>query len=150
MKYILILFFAFSFIGFAMEWAFRVLTDNAIEWKAKLKQLKLLLMMPVYGSACIVIELVYRIPIMQKITYLPLLIVCGGLIATLFELGFGMLFNKVLKLDIWDYSHSYIMIGKKKIQLNIMGQIDLFHSLLWCALTIAVCYFSKIIEWMAI
>lgn len=148
MKYILVLFVIFSLLGLEGERIIRTIANGLITWKEKLKQLKLLLMLPVYGIACVIIELIFRIQIMQKITLLPIMMLIGGIIATLIELGFGMLYNKILKLDIWNYDHSYITIGKKKIPLNILGQIDLLHFFMWSLLTIVVIYFSKILEWL--
>lgn len=149
MKILILLFIAFGFIGFVSEWIFRIITDKSLSVKEKFKELKLLLMMPVYSGACVLIGLLYKIPIMQDIKFLPLLMFLGMLIADAFEFGYGMLFNKLLKLDIWNYSGQYIILFGKRIPLNLMGQIDLFHSVLWCALTIIVIYFSQIIEWLA-
>ncbi len=59
--------------------------------------------------------------------------VCGSLIITFFELICGMLVNRALMLNVWDYS---------KNRFNFKGQICLGYSLLWallCAPVSALC-----------
>ena len=46
----------------------------------------------------------------------------GAVVITAVELLFGVLFNIVLGLNVWDYSH---------FPLNFVGQISLTYSLLW-------------------
>lgn len=148
MKVLILLFCAFCFIGLVSEWIFRICI-SPMSLKEKFTELKLLFMMPIYGFACVLIGLFYKIPFMQDVKFLPLLMFCGMIVANLFEFAGGLLLNKVLKLNIWDYSNSKIKIFGKVIPLNLMGQIDLFHSILWMGLTIVVIYFSQIIEWLA-
>ena len=149
MKLILLRFFAFCFIGFVCEWTYRIIKNEPVPGDTRLDKLKLLLMMPVYGGACVVIGLFYQIPAMQNITLLPVMCLIGMIIADLFELGYGMLFNKVLNIKIWDYSDSKIKIFGKVIPANLFGQIDLYHSILWFVLTIPTIYFDSIIRWLA-
>lgn len=56
---------------------------------------------------------------------LKAIIGCG--FVTFIELIFGVIFNILLKKDIWDYS---------KIPFNFKGQICLLYSLLWGVLSI--------------
>jgi uncharacterized membrane protein len=151
MKLIILLFFAFAFMGYPGELVFRVMIDKSKTLKEKLhsKEIKLLLMFPVYGGACVLIALLYQIPFMQNIKMLPLLCLFGMIIADIFEFGYGMLFNRLLKLGIWDYSKEVIKIGKITIPLNIMGQVDILHSTIWFCLTPLVIYFDQIIRWLA-
>ena len=45
------------------------------------------------------------------------------------ELGFGVVFNRLLKMNVWDYSN---------MPLNFLGQICPQYSALWCGLSLAV------------
>lgn len=47
---------------------------------------------------------------------------CGAAIISAIELGFGLLFNVRLGMNVWDYS---------AVPLNFMGQICLPFALLW-------------------
>lgn len=50
----------------------------------------------------------------------------GMIIITLIELIFGIIFNLVLKENVWDYS---------KLPLNFLGQICLPFSIIWYILS---------------
>jgi len=52
-------------------------------------------------------------------------IVAGALIVTFFEFWTGMLVNRVMGLNVWDYSH---------LKFNLLGQICLPFTLLWMPL----------------
>lgn len=52
-------------------------------------------------------------------------LVCGTFI-TLIELIFGIIFNIILKKNVWDYS---------KLPLNFLGQICIIYSAFWCVLS---------------
>ena len=59
--------------------------------------------------------------------------VIGSTVITFYELVSGMLFNKILKLKVWDYSDR---------PFNFKGQICPLYSVLWgllCIPVIAVC-----------
>lgn len=64
----------------------------------------------------------------SKNYYLPLWEKClvGMLIITSVELVFGIVFNIILKENVWDYSN---------MPLNFMGQICVPFSLMWFALS---------------
>ena len=111
----------------------------------RLKTLKELLNLIVYASGGVVLYLIYLIPVFKKLSYMPLLCLCGAVGCTLVEFGWGMLFNKVLKLDLWDYSWNVLKIGNKKIPLNIMGQVDLQHFIIWGVFTPVVMLIIKFI-----
>ncbi len=78
-----------------------------------------------------------------KLKAKPLSIKCfaGSVIITAVEFGIGLLVNRVLKLDVWDYS---------SMPLNILGQICVPFSMLWYALTapaLALCaWYDKIMK----
>jgi uncharacterized membrane protein len=155
MKYYLILFFAFSFIYYVFEAIFNRVSMGAIV-ETKLKKPKhsfwcytSLWMLPFGGVIAVVFNLFLLIPIFNKIQFLPLLMLIGCIIITGVELLGGLLLNKKLKLNIWDYSNSKIKIGSVTIPLNFKGQIDIYHSILWAFMSLPILYFSKIIEWLA-
>lgn len=79
------------------------------------------------GGVCL--QLLYRLR--QKIAHLALWKQClaGGGVITAVELLFGGLFNKLLKMKVWDYSHLPFHFG---------GQICLLYSVLWCLLCLPV------------
>ena len=56
----------------------------------------------------------------------PINIFAGAFVITLNELISGIILNKWLGFDIWDYSHA---------TYNFLGQIDLVHSICWVFLT---------------
>lgn len=51
----------------------------------------------------------------------------GAGVITSVEMAAGLIVNRALDLHIWDYS---------KMPLNIMGQVCLPYSILWCGLTL--------------
>lgn len=51
----------------------------------------------------------------------------GGLITTVLEFVCGLIVNICLKWNIWDYSN---------VPYNLLGQISLRTSLLWCGLSV--------------
>ncbi len=63
--------------------------------------------------------------------------VVGSAVITLTEFVFGILFNKILKKNVWDYSD---------MPLNIMGQVCPLFSILWAFLCIPICFLSSNIE----
>jgi len=63
--------------------------------------------------------------------------VIGSAVITFIEFVFGIIFNKLLKRNVWDYSD---------MPFNIMGQICPLFSVLWALLCIPICYLSKKIE----
>jgi uncharacterized membrane protein len=150
MKVYILIFCAIGVLGvFGGEFIFTILVSKSFTLKEKLNKLKVLLMFPIYGMAGMLISLFYLIPFFRDVKSLPLLMLIGMIVANLFELGSGMLLNKVLKLNIWDYSDQHVMLGKKKIPLHILGQIDVAHSVIWLGLTVVIVYLSEIIKWLA-
>ncbi len=65
----------------------------------------------------------------EKLKKLSLFIkaVIGSLFVTAIELIFGVVFNLILKKNVWDYS---------KMPLNFLGQICLIYSFFWCLLSV--------------
>lgn len=72
----------------------------------------------------------------MSLIFMPLFIIFGGTVITILELLSGLLLNKALKLEIWNYS---------MLKYNFLGQIELFHSLGWCGLSFIVFWLSNIL-----
>lgn len=115
------------------------------DWE-KLKYLK---MFPVYGLGSLAIWYVSLIPIFQKPGFIWLLLILGMIVANIFELLSGLLLNKLLKLNIWDYSNTKIKLFGKVYPGHILGQIDWIHSVIWIVLTPVVIFICQIIEFLA-
>lgn len=83
--------------------------------------------MPLTGGACFVA--LYRI--FAKVADFSMTVRCliGGAVITAFEFCSGCIFNKMLKLKVWDYSDR---------PLNFKGQICPFYSFMWTLLCIPV------------
>jgi len=81
---------------------------------------------------------------MSKTSHLMKKCVCGSIIITATEFISGVTFNKVLRLNVWDYS---------KNKLNIAGQICPLFSFLWCILCLPVtfvCNFLNKTAWIRV
>lgn len=65
----------------------------------------------------------------HQLRFQPLAVRCaaGSGVITTVEFATGILVNVILKLDVWDYS---------QLPMNVMGQVCMPFSLLWCVLTI--------------
>ena len=61
----------------------------------------------------------------------------GSASITSIEFIFGIIFNKILKQNVWDYSH---------IKFNILGQICPIFSFLWGLITIPIILLCKKFE----
>lgn len=61
----------------------------------------------------------FRIPVLAQM-------LLGALIVTFFEFWTGILVNRVMHLNVWDYSH---------VPMNFMGQICVPFTLLWFPLS---------------
>lgn len=79
------------------------------------------------GGACFVA--LYRI--FAKIAHYSMMLRCliGGAVITAFEFCSGCVFNKLLKLKVWDYSDR---------PFNLKGQICPLYSFMWVLLCIPV------------
>lgn len=61
--------------------------------------------------------------------------IVGGVIITVVELVFGIIFNRILGMGIWDYSN---------VWGNILGQICPVYSLFWCGISFLVALYEKL------
>lgn len=67
-------------------------------------------------------------------------LVISCLLITVIELIFGIIYNKALNLDIWDYSG---------IRFNFMGQICLKYSIYWFFLSLpAILLYDYVRYWL--
>ena len=60
----------------------------------------------------------------------------GGIIITAVELVFGIIFNLLLGMEVWDYSH---------LPFNILGQVCPYFTLAWAALSIPALWLGNLI-----
>lgn len=83
-------------------------------------------------------DMIYQIPFVNQ--HFPMLAITalGALLITIVEFLFGLLFNVALKLDIWSY---------RAYKYNILGQIELYHSLGWIALSPMVFWIDSVIRY---
>ena len=72
----------------------------------------------------------------KRIGMLPKCVLGSGII-TAIEFVFGCIFNLHYKMDVWDYSH---------LPFNLLGQISLVFSALWCLLSCPVLLLGKAIR----
>lgn len=71
---------------------------------------------------------------------MPLIMQQGisSLIITILELVFGLVFNILLGMNIWDYSN---------LEFNFMGQISLRYSILWFFLSLPAIVFDDYLRY---
>ncbi len=62
-------------------------------------------------------------------------LVAGGLVITAVELVFGVVFNLIFHMGVWDYS---------AYPWNVAGQICPIYTLAWTALTLPAIWISRI------
>ena len=88
--------------------------------------------MLIAGGICFVIFSVIEERLRER-SILTKCVLCS-LSITLVELIFGIIFNIILKMNVWDY---------KKIPLNLLGQICPLYSMLWAFLSLLILPISK-------
>ena len=90
--------------------------------------------MVVAGGICLVLFSVIESNLSEKPLVIRVLIAAG--IVTAIELVFGLIFNVMLGMNVWDYSD---------MPFNLFGQICPTFFLLWCALSLAALPFARLI-----
>jgi len=128
----LLVFGAFGTLYFIFEVGFFIFNRPKI---LKPKRFLMLLIGGIIGS---ILFLVYKIPIFDNTIFIPLYMLISGIIITSGELGFGILLNIKLKLDLWDYSG---------FKYNFMGQINSEYAIKWCELGFVIYYLSMFLDW---
>ncbi|MBQ3501239.1 MAG: hypothetical protein IJA70_07435 [Oscillospiraceae bacterium] len=63
--------------------------------------------------------------------------IIGGGIITGIELLFGIVFNLLLGMSVWDYS---------AVPGNILGQICPVYSIIWCGISFIISVFEKMLS----
>lgn len=117
-------FILYSFFGFLLEVGFARANRNP---KKDRKCLYLLPLCPVYGLGALFILL-----IPSSVAAHPLLLVLlGGVFATLAEYLMGCFYERVLRVSFWDYS---------ALPFNVNGRVCLPFSLIWGALAAGLIY----------
>ena len=116
-------FFIYSFLGFLLEVAFARVTRHP---KRDRKCFLLLPLCPVYGVGAILIHS------LSGLIRGPLWVMAAGFVgATAAELGMGLFYRYVLRVDFWDYSDQ---------AFNLRGLVCLRFSLYWSGLALVLVY----------
>lgn len=116
-------FVIYSFLGFLLEVAFARLTRHP---KRDRKCFLLLPLCPVYGLGAILIHW------LSGLLEGPLWVMAVGFAgATAAELGMGLFYRYVLRVDFWDYSDQ---------AFNLKGLVCLKFSLYWSGLALLLVY----------
>ncbi len=132
---ILLVFVFYGLVYYVFENLFNFLTIDLLDknktWGEKLKLKSSIScsfwMIPIGALIGLILYLYFLIPFnMSNIFFFILAGLFGGMLITSIELGSGILLNRILKLNLWDYSKS---------KINYLGQIELFHSLGWIGIT---------------
>jgi hypothetical protein len=153
---IVLVYVVYGLMYYVFEAMFNFITIDVINskktWKEKMRLITSVApsfwMIPVGSIVGLLLYLFFLIPFdMTKIYILLPVCLLGGIMITAAELGSGVLLNIKLKLKLWDYSASKIVIGGKTIPLNYLGQIDIYRSLGWCALTWLIYYINFLFKY---
>lgn len=86
------------------------------------------------GGICITV--LYYINLKMKSRNLILRGLIGSLVITLVELAFGVVFNMILGMRVWDYSN---------MPFNFLGQICPVFSFIWFIFSLPLVYISVFI-----
>jgi uncharacterized membrane protein len=140
MKLTLLVFLLMGSLGFIVDYMTRQL-EGAKGIIETLNKIKPLLNLFVYGTGGLLLFWLTYIPIFKFLNFILLFMGSGAIVCSLVELGYGLLLNKMLKLNLWHYETK---IGK--IQLNIMGQVDIIHFILWGFISIPVYWLSNLVK----
>lgn len=82
------------------------------------------------------VSLVLLTGLFRKLRGFSLLVrsAAGGGAITGVELLFGLIFNRALRLHVWDYS---------AVPGNLLGQICPLYSVLWCLLCVPIAFLAE-------
>ena len=121
------MFFFFSAVGWAIESTYRSLGEKKIINSGFLFGP----MCPIYGTGCLVFELVL-VPLSQPIEkrLIPVLLL-GMVLADAVEYGTSYIMEKLFNARWWDYSDNF---------LNLHGRICLRHTCYWAIFAFAYVY----------
>lgn len=121
------MFFFFSAVGWAIECTYRSLGEKRIINSGFLYGP----MCPIYGTGCLVFELIL-VPLSQPIEkrLLPVLLL-GMLLADVVEYATSYIMEKLFNARWWDYSNNF---------LNLHGRICLRHTCYWAIFAFVYVY----------
>lgn len=121
------MFFFFSAVGWAIESTYRSLGEKKIINSGFLYGP----MCPIYGTGCLVFELIL-VPLSQPIEkrLIPVLLL-GMLLADVVEYGTSYIMEKLFNARWWDYSNNF---------LNLHGRICFRHTCYWAIFAFAYVY----------
>ena len=121
------MFFFFSAVGWAIECTYRSLGEKRIINSGFLYGP----MCPIYGTGCLVFELIL-VPLSQPIEkrLLPVLLL-GMLLADVVEYATSYIMEKLFNARWWDYSNNF---------LNLHGRICLKHTCYWAIFAFVYVY----------
>ena len=125
-------FVCYSLIGFVLEVLFARVIRNP---KKDRKCLYFLPLCPVYGFGAVLILLLP--PAVRQNPWL--LFPCAALTATAAEHLLGLFYERVAKVQFWDYSH---------LPLNVGGKVCLLFTAMWGALAMGLVYWVH--PWVAL
>ena len=89
-----------------------------------------------FCSGMAVVILLYIYLSNKRLSPIAFALIASAVI-TLLEFIFGIVFNIMLKMNVWDYSN---------VPLNILGQICVPFSLIWLAFGLIIFYLFKAIK----
>lgn len=117
-------FVLYSFFGFLLEVAFAWAIQNP---KRDRKCFYFLPLCPVYGLGALLI--LAPAPLLRG--HPVLLALWSALAATAAEYVMSLIYEKLLRVSFWDYSH---------LPWNVKGRVCLLFSLFWCGLGLLLVY----------
>jgi uncharacterized membrane protein len=101
-------------------------------------------LLPFGGTSSLIINFLYQIPAVHSWNKLFICTI-GIMVITILEFLGGLFLDKVIGKKIWCYSNSKIILFGKEWKLNLMGYIDVYHSLAWFFITFPICWISDFI-----
>lgn len=118
----LISFFLMGLCGMLIEIFFTALLGNKLTPQPHISLMGVtsLWCILIYGTGGSIVAILNESPKFYQMSMLKQTLL-GGTLVVFIEFLYGVLFNLVMGLGIWNYTSS----------LNLLGQIDLFHSLCW-------------------
>ncbi len=133
--FLFVLFIIGGLVGWVIDFVYRRTTDRNVSYVGYLSYLTKVSVpfLPIYGFGLIIVYLLHGV-LGQTSFLIRLLVYLVAL--TLLELFGGLFARYVLKKDLWDYS---------KNRFNLLGIIDLKHSIFWMILGTLVSYIISLL-----
>lgn len=131
-------FFIFGLCGLTIEVIYRAVSGSMIQYGYEYQSFMgftSILMIIVYGAGGTVLSIINEIPKYYSLKMIYQTII-GGFALILTEFIFGVLFNIVLRLDLWNYT-----------RYAVLNQICLFNSILWFLATPLFIFICDYVGW---